>query len=77
MVKLKNYTFLIGDNMMYNQTVIRRVRWFNLPFARSGLCNIKKVVIKAPSEELARISAAVLFETEYGRFAHIMGHRIR
>lgn len=76
MAKLKKYTFLIGDNIMYNQTVIRRVRWFN-PFARSGLCNIETVTIKSPSLAIARITAAVLFETRHRRYAHIMGSRTK
>lgn len=76
MVKLKKYTFLIGENIMYNQTVIRRVRWFN-PFARSGLCNIETATFKAPSVQIARISAAVYFETRHRRYAHIMGSRTK
>lgn len=37
---MKKYKFIIGDNLMYNATHLRRVRWYNLLFVRAGLVNV-------------------------------------
>lgn len=37
---MKKYKYIIGDNLMYNATHLRRVRWYNFLFVRSGLVNV-------------------------------------
>lgn len=70
---MKKYTFLIGDNVMYNQTVICRCRWFN-PFVTAGLCNIQRTTVLAHNEEQAERKARFNFALK-GRFPQLMGVR--
>lgn len=72
---MKRYRFIIGDNLMYNATHIRRVRWYNFFFVRSGMVNVLEWSDYEANAEVAEKFARLYFSNR-GRVPNIMGHEL-
>lgn len=75
MATAKKYTFIVGDNLMYNATHVRRVRWFNKLWIKSGLVNVLEYSVIDWSEKSAK-GFALMFFANQGRIPHIMGFKL-
>lgn len=72
---MKRYKFIIGDNLMYNSTHLRRVRWYNFLFVRSGLVNVLEWDSIEVNAEVAEGFARLYFQ-RHGMVPQIMGHKL-
>lgn len=72
---MKRYKFIIGDNLMYNATHLRRVRWYNFLFVRSGLINILEWESIEVNEKVAEGFARLYFQRR-GMVPHVMGNEL-
>lgn len=72
---MKKYKFIIGDNLMYNSTHLRRVRWYNLLFVRAGLVNVIEWEGVESDVKVAEGFARLYFKKR-GMTPHVMGHEL-